>query len=927
MDINDIQFDSLKAYVEKWINKGRSWDEVKTLTHRPKKSAEDLLEDILDEEYDGELQFDLVLWEKFVSLIEESKSDRKDLSMSEGRVLNNVDHIPMAEGTSWNTYKKKLEANPNFSREAIEEIEESSYAILKNLTDTQNGLDSTKGLVIGNVQSGKTANMVGLIAMAADWGWNYFIVLSGTIENLRVQTSKRLIRDLSSDGVTNVSWMPLEKPSATTDVDSLHFGSNDKQRYLTVLLKQSNNLTKLSQFLTKNKQSKIKQLKILIIDDEADQASINTKKAHDEKTKIYDLITSIVHYKNVKAMNYVSYTATPYANVLNDTSKDSLYPRDFIEVLRPSGDYIGPKEIFGIREPETLPSINIVREVPESESEELDLYSKGKEAYEDISSSMKRALLWYVICVAGIRGQNAYSGPISMMIHTSFKQFIHKVTAEYVADFLFGIRRNLDDYLPIMKDMYLLETEKFTREMFFEGMPAYNNSDKVSHYPSWKLIEEGIRHLMSLDNKNYVGKIATNDLGRREYIEGFHIVVDNSAESEEVRLVYPESGSSKQAAFIIIGGNTLSRGLTLEGLTTTYFVRTTNQADTLMQMGRWFGYRKGYELFPRVWMDRKAKDRYELVSQINENLRDEIRVYGKRGFTPSSYAPRIDNSPDYKLLKVTSTNKMTDAQLTEIDFIGYGQQETVFSTNDDVHMQKLALTTDFLNSIGQPRAVAKGNGSVKSNLVWQDVSEDKIRSFLSEYPLSGKQKLMKNLDALLEWITEMASEGSYNHWSVILATKGGLPIYQAGDKWNICGYNPNSVIRNKLKAASTVEYANIKVLRSQGDLLLDIDQLTEKEAKENSNANMIAIREKYGKGNVPVLLLYRIDGGAEGKEVSSERTQLGFEHDTIGINIFIPGFSDHKTGAKKLQAKLDIELDENDDDQVNEEDYRDNEGA
>ena len=192
---------------------------------------------------------------------------------------------------------------------------------------------------MGNVQSGKTANMAGLMAMVADNGFNYFIVLSGVIENLRKQTANRLYNDLKYSKVkTLIQWNRIDNPTTRSNdakfsISNFNLRNDSKEKYFTVCLKQRK-INKSFNWL-KSDTNKAKQLKILVIDDEADQASINTKDIEEDTSTINKLIKDIVNDKEFLAMNYISYTRTPYANVLNETADSSLYPKDFITLLEP----------------------------------------------------------------------------------------------------------------------------------------------------------------------------------------------------------------------------------------------------------------------------------------------------------------------------------------------------------------------------------------------------------------------------------------------------------------------------------------------------------------------------------------------------------------------------------------------------------------
>lgn len=302
-------------------------------------------------------------WKELVHLQKEAEEQTQVIDYLSGQAMimgegeDNDVTVPADPQSAWQLYRKKL-IKGGFKEEIVDEMERTTLKILKRLSSDTTEMKPVKGLVIGNVQSGKTANMAALMAMAADWGWNMFIVLSGTIENLRQQTQNRLLNDLNCQG--NLNWNGLEhlskKPMLGQRTQDLHFDKTSKQRYFTVCLKNPGRLRGLIQWLQSDG-NKQKQMKILVIDDEADQAGINTANVNSSTIKtINRLIRDLVNGKNeksqeisnkYKAMNYIGYTATPYANILNEAGEDSLYPRNFISTLSVSKEYFGPQQIFG----------------------------------------------------------------------------------------------------------------------------------------------------------------------------------------------------------------------------------------------------------------------------------------------------------------------------------------------------------------------------------------------------------------------------------------------------------------------------------------------------------------------------------------------------------------------------------------------------
>ena len=597
--------------------------------------------------------------------------------------VENDAQISTSIGSAWQQYRKHLKEKSGFSENSLAVLEQECYRVLKKLNGDTRNAAPVKGLVIGNVQSGKTASMAGLMAMAADNGWNMFIILSGTIENLREQTETRLYNDLTSeDG--NLIWQTLEKGlkknTRATHGQTKHCQWNSKMRYFTVCLKNKSRLSNLIKWLQADPHIQEK-IRILVIDDEADQASINTgdvKKEDEDRKAINKLIVNLVNGKTEKgknaegkylAMNYVCYTATPYANFLNENYEQSLYPNDFLISLEPSRQYIGPSQVFGEDDEDGYDGMNVIREISEipalqKTSGQLDDMDIIDEIHEmgslDAPVSFMQSICWFLCAAAAMRYQN-YKKPITMLVHTSVKQVHHTNFAEVIDKII----NHTDKQALIEKCrfVYSNEIKQFTKTDFLKAYPEYERGmAEIPDYPDFDIIEPEIIRILS----NMATAIPLNEEGDElAYHEGIHLCVDNCAnngindENMYVRLMYPTDENMPEFApiFIVVGGSTLSRGLTLQGLVCTYFARKVKQADTLMQMGRWFGYRQNYELYQRIWMTANTRDQFEFLTQLDVELRNEIKLFQTLGRKPSDYGPRIKNSPKASFLQITAKKK------------------------------------------------------------------------------------------------------------------------------------------------------------------------------------------------------------------------------------------------------------------------------
>ena len=852
---------------------------------------------------------------------------------------DNSTSVPTDPNSSWQLYKRTLLETKHFREDVVENLEQSVLKILKRLSTQTEKTEPVKGLAIGNVQSGKTANMAGLMAMAADWGWNLFIVLSGTIENLREQTETRIYGDLNCIG--NLSWKLLNHPSKKSgpgdQASSLHFEDASNERYLTVCLKNSTRLRNLIQWLQKDP-NKQKQMRVLVIDDEADQASIDTLDiSKEEKNAINRLITNLVNGYNEKnkltkesfcGMNYIGYTATPYANILNDSAWESLYPHNFITTLGVSNEYFGPQQIFGIDGGE-YDGLSIVNFVSDDDLKTIkELHSGGQS---DLPESLKDAICWFCCCVATQRFHN-YHKPVSMLIHTSQRTVHHDNIGKAIISWLQSSDKN--DLMERCKQVWNRETSDFSLATFAEEYPNYGEQDEddpddahhesysrikelINDYPDFESIREKVQHLLSVP----LTPIMLGDDGELSYHNGIHICIDNCSNSginEEgmhLRLAYPDAHTmpDEAPAFIVIGGATLARGLTIEGLVSTFFLRSVGQADTLMQMGRWFGYRKGYELLPRIWLTTKTNKQFRFLSALDQSLRDEILMMDEQNISPDSYGPKVKNTPSYQFIRITAKNKMQSAQETDLDYTGSFNQTYLFDVDQELLRDNLRLVDSFINSLGCPEAPNVLNKYSQNDAIWRGVSFDRIKDLMLNYHFQKNLHFGQNLSPYIKWIETITKEGNLNDWNVIVSGGGGNG---KGKTYNLMHCSVSEVQRNrkKLKGKETADpdLIDIGVLSDPRDLIADIivdeDILQGDEGLRNllehfSSRSAKAIRSRINE-TTPQLIIYYVDKDSTPSSNSENRVKLEAGCDLVGLVFNIPGGKRGENYATSVSIRL-----------------------
>lgn len=865
-------------------------------------------------------------WMDLVSELEGYESKQKDLIFKghDGALFDkkqdNGLKVPENERSCWQLYKKSLGWKP----ESIRNLEDATLGILRRLSIDTKNTGPIKGLVIGHVQSGKTANMEALMAMAADHGWNMFIVLSGTIENLRLQTLKRMQKDLNQEG--NLVWQGVEHPSKRSQygerAQDLHFEPGSIRRYFTVCLKNAGRLRKLIDWIHADKASH-DQMRILIIDDEADQASVSNtaveyKKAQKERKGINKLIVHLVedtHYKEaqtngrVQAMNYVMYTATPYANFLNESTEDSLYPQNFVWTLKTSDEYIGPNQIFGFSDPAKPDGLDIKRVITDDDLKRIAALYDGSGS--EIPESMKDAICWFACAVATMRSWG-YKKPISMLVHTSQKQVNHDAVARAISSWVNSSLKS-DGFIARCKVVYEYETKRIPKKEWIAQFKDYGvPPEEIRDYPDFDDILFEIEQLMS----EKIQHIKLSESGDLEYRRSLHLVIDNcskngaTSDNEYVRLAYPDPDMnpypSPAPAFIIVGGSTLSRGLTIEGLVSTFFLRASCQADTLMQMGRWFGYRRHYELMPRIWMTGDTIDKFRFLSELEVDLREDLKKYMISEVTPMDYGPRILCSPKVSWLKLTSKGHMTNAKAAEMDFSGAKPQTVVFEKNVDIQQKNIDITESFIAGLGIPQLSAD-----RTSLYWKSVSLKQIMDqlLINKFSFSNRSRVFNEIGAFCDWIKQLSTEDSLENWSVVLAGNGpikeGATSPEDSHHWIVSGYQLKKVNRSRRKPTDDVDTAiDIGALRALKDLVADIDKRYIPDVPLTKQEQVDTIRKEAKADKTPLLIIYRIDKDSKKRESSYDRLDLDFPCDIVGMQICIPGDQVNKNFCKRLTIQL-----------------------
>ena len=909
------QAEMYDAYIAGALESEHTYEQIKLLCTGSREEAKEELERLqIEEDWD----VDLDGWAEYVSSY---GAKHPKPFVVEPVVLGNhrrpQGSKPGTGRTScWRRLREKL-FEDGYSARSVANIEAGATETWMCLADRTEPDNPVKGLVFGSVQSGKTSNMEALVSMAADSGTNVFIVLTGVIDSLRVQTRDRFERDLRNTEA--IAWTHLDfsgrdrafKPSQlklNAEGQYLH-----PDRYVITCLKNATRLRSLLRWLYRDP-GYTSRMRVLVIDDEADQASPNTAEILDpEDAEVYEqerkaingLIVNLVNGKGANgeepmrhfaSMNYVSYTATPYANVLNERPGESLYPKDFIQSLQDSDEYFGANVIFG--NPEYLdedgepacPGLDVVRAVPKCDEDEWKAARKAKKAA--CPASLIEAVCWF-LCTASALRLRGHRKPVSMLVNTSSKVADHFVDRDTVESIL---AEPIESLLARCGHVYDRERARFTYEDLSRDFSRYGALDRVQRsLPEFDEISDGIRLLVS-----EVVPISIGDEGAMSYSRGINLCVDNckaKAESPEgttLRVIYP-SGDQLAAmreapAFIVIGGNTLSRGLTLEGLCCTYFTRGVTQADTLMQMARWFGYRRGCELYQRIWLTADSLVKYRALARADMELRREIQRFSENHLRPERLGVKVSAMHDIARFMPTAKNKMQMASGCTFDFTGCSFETTIFDPAEAALSAIIGLAERFIASLGAKANAEVGAGAV----VWRGVPSDEALAFIKSYtyPEGCEREIPR------EFLDNVGKDGRYGSWNVAVAGKRNAP----SGTWVVGCTELPRVERSRIPGEGLVDIGS---MRSGPDALVDVREavLTPEQRKLlKSRTDIVANRARLGMDRTPLLLIYRID---KDSAASGKRRPLGTPQDVIGISVIVPG--DRHAGGATTAYAIDVE--------------------
>jgi len=798
----------------------------------------------------------------------------------------------------WNRYAAFLAGDKGWPTRVINSLQERVDTVLGFLEDPKrDGAWDRRGLVVGNVQSGKTSNYTGLICKAVDAGYQLIVVLAGVHNSLRSQTQLRLDEGfLGHDSVqlqlglggsrTPIGVARFDNSCQVPDTVTNRSDTGDfrrafaKQFIITpssrpLLFVVKKNVTILKNLLNwvlwsaprpDDEQGRrvVPDIPLLVIDDEADYASIDTKKLpidedgqllkdHDPtrtNARIRELLRSF------EKSAYVGYTATPFANVyiheeaFADGYGPDLFPRAFIVNLPTPSNYIGPARVFGLAaDPDTgseaQPELPVVRRVRDFQDWIPNKHNKYL-VPGVLPASLREALRAFVLTCAARKARGQENAHNSMLVHVTRFTAVQEQVGQQIEE----------------------EVKNLTLRL--------KHGDGHS---SSQLVEE-LRELWENDFVSTTRSINADDCPEVAWAE----VASNlyaAASRIEVKLI---NGSAKdvldyaeQAAgglnVIAVGGDKLSRGLTLEGLSVSYYLRATRMYDTLMQMGRWFGYRPGYLDLCRLYTSWELAEWYSHITEADEELRQLFDAMASVRGTPEDFGIRVRSHPD---MLVTGQVKMRNSYPLNLSYRGDISETIFFHRDEEAVKRHYEAVTRFLEILGDPTG---RRGLSRPTLVWNDVPADTVvDDFLLRVSVHPKaRKVVPELMAKYIRICNDADE--LRRWTVALVSSSD------GTVCDIAGQTVGLICRRHHPATGPtpeeVGYYRVRRLVSPTDEHIDLTDAQLRAALEQSQRagggeplrrpSGLAIRAVRPKTN-GLMLLYPL----EPKFVEGDCPVMGF---------------------------------------------------
>lgn len=861
----------------------------------------------------------------------------------------------------WNRYKLFMSENdPSFP---INDLDDFTDKILdKCVNPKKDGSWDRRGMVVGHVQSGKTSNYVGLVNKATDAGYKVIIIIAGTISSLRRQTQERI--DSGYIGRNSSAFIRenenrvigVGKYKTNTDIYSLtssYYKSGDegdfnqkiatrlnipigKNPVVFVIKKNKSILENLIDWFSKDVNAKLIDgtpklfdVPALIIDDEADSASVNASRDINEIKTINRLIRTLLNIFNQNT--FVGYTATPYANLFisQDHNEElttivkgkqykigeDLFPRDFIINIKAPTNYIGAAKIFGYEnsKPElTKEPLDIFREINDYDPPFFRTINRENKDVlpEYLPPSLERAIKSFILTCAIRRVRGHESKHNSMLIHVALLvRWIDRVAYlvnEKTKEYQDAIQSEDDTLLKELKEIYETDFLPTTRNVL-ENLD-YTDIRIKEH--NWEIVKKELKPAaLKIDVRSVHGTRSTTNLEYHNIQE-----IDYSRYEKEGKSLY----------VIAVGGSRLSRGITLEGLSVSYYIRTTRMYDSLMQMGRWFGYRPGYVDLCRLYTTNQIFEWFNHITMATEEMRNDFDEMTATHQRPKDFRLKVRNH--HGLLTITSLNKLYFSEDIEISFSGENPQTYCLLKTKNAIENNFKALKNLIETIGFPNKENRIENKGKTRyLFYPNTNIEALCSFIDTYKI--EQPSINNA-TLTDYIRTQAKGNKIKEWSICIVGnsdekvfidyKGKTPRNERQSNETVATFklqHDNEVIRmgcsvrnQQIGRGGEFYLISKNQIDQTGDRYIDLSK--DKDYSKMAYAEIKLQRKAEGKG---LLLIYALD----------ERGTPNVKNNIpiIGYSVHFPRIEDETKVSYKasINREFDNEVMEDDDNPETEE--------
>jgi hypothetical protein len=865
---------------------------------------------------------------------------RFSIRMEMGQTIK-VDHVPWLDSKRanidpfyWNRYRELL-LRSGWSPLVTGTLDRSMDELLDMLGDpTIVGSWKRRGLVVGDVQSGKTASYGALICKAADAGYRMVILLAGTLENVRRQTQERL--DAAFVGLDSRDFLARDQLKHKTHIgvghidsrrDGIVFTSRDrdfraaiasalsislnsvKEPVLVVAKKNKGVLSNLATWLrtmNADREGRI-DVPLLLIDDEADNASINTRLKPNETTAINKAIRDLLAL--FTRSSYVGFTATPFANIFIDPAStdemlgDDLFPNDFIHLLEPPSNYVGMDRVFAPVDPDQPEQVDAaswtagLREIEDSD-DWLPLDHQQDAVPGAIPDSLLTALRQFLLACAlrDLRVRNLVDGH-EMGIHRSMLVNVSRFTV---------IQNKVADQLHV-------ELERIRDQVRLYG--KLKSADAARRSSEIDALQKLFEREFSRSGLQWSQVLSI----LHDAISPIRVQAVNQT-TGAASLDYSAAREWPGVRVIAVGGNSLSRGLTLEGLCISYFLRNSKAYDTLLQMSRWFGYRDGYSDLCRVWLTDEAEGWFRHVTAATDELKRDFARMRRQRATPAEFGLRVRTHPD--TLLITARNKMATGvdvvgEVRDISLAGRLIETARLYADQSRNDENFKIIDRFLSDLVKIRGPNTTTPNGRAAL-WQEVPVKSVANLLREFlihPLNHDFQGEAIADAI-------ADDPQLVHWSVAVPTDGklelikpplsiGLPV-KAKKRRVLLRQKPPQSLLVSGKGARVGGPED--VLHGLSSEQVEVVKAAEKKANPDKTVPEDAFRAAM---HNPLLVLYLLRG-VEKQDSSDKETPYRGDLVLPALGLHFPGIKDPNAPKRYISYRLNrvaqAELDLGDDD-------------